>query len=152
MHDAAAVDVEGGEDFDHVGHGDLPVDCPEDDLQVFLAGFEAVEDAVEEEGFVLEALLEEAEVTAVQLDPEAFALQVFEPAGPEVAGPVLADPLADRGFAEVMAGLLALDPAVLFFLALAVLVDATLLHGPILLPQDCTGGGSGGRHPNPSLF
>ena len=53
-----------------------------DDVEVFLAGFEAIENAVEEKGVVVELSLEEAEVAAVEFDPEAFALQDAPASGP----------------------------------------------------------------------
>jgi len=60
--EAFAVDVELLEDVDDVVEIDVPVDGPDDDVQVFLAGFEAIDDAVEQEGVILEGTLEEAEV------------------------------------------------------------------------------------------
>ena len=47
MGQTAAVDVEGFEDFADGFEGDAPVLGPEDDVEIFLSGFEAVEDAVE---------------------------------------------------------------------------------------------------------
>ena len=108
--ESAAVDVEGFEDSQDGINGHSPVLRPADDVEVFLAGFEAVEDAVEEEGVFVELALEQSEIAAVEFDPEAFALQVFQPAGSQVSPPVTLDPAADGGFAEVKAGFLALDP------------------------------------------
>ena len=127
--EAAAVDVEGFEDLQDRVDRDAPVVRPADDVEVFLAGLEAVEDAVEEEGVVVELALEQAEVAAVEFDPEAFALQVFQPAGPQVAPPVALDPAADGGLAQVAAGLLALDPLEAQSFLLAVDVNAGLFHG-----------------------
>src|SRR5262249_54544988 len=87
------------------------------------------EDAVEQEGIVVKLALEEAEVAAVKFDPEAFALQVFQPAGPQVAPPMFFDPAADGGFTQITAGLLALNPFVALSLLLALDVDTTLFHG-----------------------
>src|SRR5205823_10679693 len=101
---------EGLEDLEHGLQGDVPVLRPADDVEVFLAGFEAVEDAVEEEGVVVELVLEEAEVAAVEFNPEAFALQVFQPACPQVAPPVTLHPAADGRLAQIAPGFLALDP------------------------------------------
>src|SRR4051812_21293222 len=109
---AAAVDVEGLQDLDDRLHRDAPVLGPQDDVEVFLAGFEAVEDTIEEEDVFVEAALQEAEVAAVEFDPEAAALEVLQPAGPQVAPPVILHPAADGTFAEVVAGFLALDPLV----------------------------------------
>src|SRR5262249_20015109 len=98
-----------------------------------------VEDAVEEEGVVLELALEQAEVAAVQLDPEAFTLQVLQPAGPQVAPPVTLHPASDGRLAEVAAGLLALDPLETEGLLLPIDVNARLFHGTGPLPRAATG-------------
>src|SRR5262249_4578886 len=108
--ETAAVDVQGAEDVEDRIERDVPIDRPQDDLEVLLAVLEAVEDAVEEQGVVAELTQQHAEVAAVQLDPEAPPLQVLQPPGPQVAPPVVADPPADRLFPQVTAGLLALDP------------------------------------------
>src|SRR5262249_49178968 len=123
------VDVEGLEDVQDGLGRDTPLLGPDDDVEVFLAFFEPVEDAVEQEGVVVEAALEEAEVAAVEFDPEAPALQVLQPAGPEVAPPVTLDPAADGHLAQVVAGALTLDPLVPQGLLLAVHVHARLVHG-----------------------
>ena len=47
MRQAATIDVEGFEDLVNVIHRDVPVFGPKDDLQVFLADFQTIEDAVE---------------------------------------------------------------------------------------------------------
>ena len=124
-----AVDVQRFEDFQHGTHGNGPVQGPEDDIEIFLSGFEAIENAIEEKGVVVEASLEEAEVTAVQLDPEAFALEVLEPAGPQVAPPVTLHPATDGGFTEVAACLLAFDPFESKRFLFPVDVDARFFHG-----------------------
>src|SRR5262249_2389952 len=106
--------------------GDTPVQCPEDDVEVFLTRFKAVEDAVEKEGFVLEALFKDAELFAAKFYPEPGPLQVLDPAGPQIAPPVLLDPAAEGGFSQLAAGLLTLNPLVAVGLAFAVRVDTTL--------------------------
>src|SRR5437588_5812704 len=110
--ESAAVDVEGSQDAQDGFDRQLPLDRPEDDLQVFLTGLEAVEDAVQENDVVPEFALQQAEVAAVEFDPELLALQVLQPARPQVSGPVVPHPPPDRVLAEVAAGLLALDPLV----------------------------------------
>src|SRR6266511_4663662 len=81
--EAAAIDVEGFKDFEDRFDWNTPVVSPVDDVEVFLALFEAVEDAVEEDGLFVKAAQQEAEVAAVEFDPEAFALQVLQPARPQ---------------------------------------------------------------------
>src|SRR5207247_913519 len=98
------------EDLHHGAGVETPVERPTDDVEVFLTGLETVEDAVEEESVVVKPAFEEAEVAAVQLDPEAFALQMFEPAGAQVTPPMTLDPAADGGFAKIATGLFALNP------------------------------------------
>src|SRR5262249_45711255 len=111
---------------------------PDDDMQVFLAGFETIEDTVEEEGVVDELSLEEAKIAAVEFDPKAFALKVFQPAGPQVSPPVLFDPPADGCFAQVTARLLALNPLVSLGLLLAIYINTALFHGPCPLERPPT--------------
>src|SRR6266511_5416803 len=136
---AAAVDVAGFEDFqDRLGR-DAPLLGPDNDVEVLLALFEAVEDAIEQEGFVNEATLQQAEVPAVEFDPEALALQMLQPAGAQVAPPVTLDPATDRCLAEIVAGALALDAFVAKCFLLAVHVIGRLVrrhHGftPLVVP------------------
>src|SRR5262245_38978064 len=120
----AAVDVEGFEDLKDGFDGNAPVLGPGDDVEVFLPFLETVEDAIEKKRVVLELALQEAEVAAVELDPEARPLEMLEPAGTQVAPPVVLDPAADGSLAQVAAGLLALDPLVAQRFLLAVHVDA----------------------------
>src|SRR5437868_11460631 len=54
---------------------------------------------------------------------------MFEPAGPQVAPPVVLDPTANGGFTQVAAGFLTFDPFVTEGLLLTFHVNATLLHG-----------------------
>src|SRR5665213_4472048 len=108
--EATAVDVEGFEDFQDRINGHPPSLRPTDYIEVFLAGFEPVEDAVEEKGVFDKFALEQSEVAAVEFDPKSFALQVFQPARPQIPPPVTLDPAPDGGFAQVEAGLFTLDP------------------------------------------
>ena len=57
-----AVDVEFVEDVENVFEVDIPVDAPDDDVEVFFTGFEVVGDAVEQEGSALEFAFQEAVV------------------------------------------------------------------------------------------
>src|SRR5438094_659959 len=123
---AAAVDVEGGEDFANGCGGDPPIETPLDDIEVFLAGFEAIENTIEKEGVIDEAALKKAEVTAVKLDPEARALEVLHPASPQVAPPVFLHPGVDGDFSQVAFRPLAFDPLVGEGFLLRFDVDATL--------------------------
>src|SRR5438477_6210904 len=129
MCEPAAVDVECGEDLnDGVGRN-APGVGPADDVEVLLTRFETVQDAVQQQSLVLELALQQAEVAAVQLDPEALALEVLDPAGAQEAPPVTADPVPDGRFAQVVAGFLALNPLELLRFLLAVHVNAGFLHG-----------------------
>ena len=69
-----AVDIESSEYFDNRVDRDMAGVGPVDDVEVFFTGFQAVEDRVEELAAILKLVLEEAEVTAVEFDPEAFPL------------------------------------------------------------------------------
>src|SRR5262245_7362807 len=101
---AAAVDVEGLEDFQDRIDGDAPLVGPDNDVEVFLAFLETVEDAVQEKGFVNKAALQQAEVPAVEFDPEALPLEMLEPAGSQVAPPVTLHPASDGSFTEIVTG------------------------------------------------
>jgi hypothetical protein len=70
-----------------------------------------MKDLVDQRRFLKRAL-KQAKVVVVELDPEGAALQVFEPALAEKPVPMFADPAPDGRFAEVSAGLFALDPLV----------------------------------------
>ena len=72
--ESAAVDIESLEDIEDRGGGNTTVVRPANDIEVFLAGFQTVEDAVEEKGVFDEGALQKAEVAAVEFDPEAFSL------------------------------------------------------------------------------
>ena len=52
----------------------------------------------------------ETKIALIELDPERLALEMLEPAMPQEAVPVLADPGSDRRLAQVAPGFLALDP------------------------------------------
>jgi hypothetical protein len=108
--EATAVDVEGFEDFQDRVDGHSPALRPTDYVEVFLAGFESVENAVEEKGVFDKLALEQSEIAAVEFDPKAFALQMFQPARSQIAPPVTLDPTADSGFAQIKASLLTFDP------------------------------------------
>jgi hypothetical protein len=125
---AAAVDVERLKDVKDGLYVDAPVEGPLDDIEVFLTGFEAIENSIQEEGVIVELSFEEAEIASVQLNPKASALKVFEPTRSEVAAPMLFHPKPDRAFAEVVPGLFAFDPFEAQGLLLALGVDAALLH------------------------
>jgi hypothetical protein len=60
----------------------------------------------------VELPLQESEVAPVQFDPEPLALEVLEPAGTQVAPPVVLHPAADSLFAKIVTGFLAHDPHV----------------------------------------
>jgi hypothetical protein len=55
---------------------------PEDHVQVFFAGLELIEDRVEEISAGNELTLEEAEIAAIEFNPEVLALKMLHPACP----------------------------------------------------------------------
>lgn len=127
--ESPAIDVEGFENLADGLEGDVPVETPEDNVEVFLPGGQAVEDAVEKKGVVLETTLEQAEVAAIQFDPELGALQMLQPACSQIAPPVFLDPLANRVFPQVVTDFLALNPFVALGFFFAFGVNATHFHG-----------------------
>ena len=74
MGQAAAVNVEGFEDTNHAAYVEAPFMGPQDHVEVFLAGFQAIENSIEKEGVVAEFVLQEAEVVVVEFEPEALSL------------------------------------------------------------------------------
>src|SRR2546429_9909135 len=119
MSEAPAVDVESGENIDDRLRFQAPVMGPAENVEIFLARLEPVENAVEEKGVIDEAFLQQTKVTAIQLDPELLALEMFEPAGPEIAPPVFLHPEANGGLTQVPTRLLTLNPFVAKGLLLA---------------------------------
>src|SRR5262245_52909984 len=119
--DAAAVDVECFEDFQHFFHGKVVINRPVQDIKVFVARFQPLENLIDEDR-VSEFSLQKSEV--VELDPEGSALEVFEPARPEKSIPVFADPTADGGLTQIFPGFFALDPLVPLRLDDPPIVDA----------------------------
>src|SRR5438132_11663961 len=95
MAEATAVDVECGENVEYIGDGKVAIDRPKNDVQVFLAGFQAVQNVIQKKRLALKSQLQETEVATVQFDPVSLALQMLEPAGTEVTRPVLPHPLAE---------------------------------------------------------
>jgi hypothetical protein len=124
----AAVDIESFEDLQNGLRLDAPVLGPDNDVEVFLAGFQAIENAIKQNGVVVELTLEEAEVAAVEFHPEAFTLKVFHPARPQVTPPVILHPATDGRLAQIAARLLALNPFETLSLLLAIGIDTTLFH------------------------
>jgi hypothetical protein len=141
MSESAAVDVERFENLDERVGIDAPIECPADDIEVFLSGFDAIENAVEKEGVIVEGTLQEAKVATVEFDPETPALKMLQPAGSQIAPPVFLHPATNGGFTQVAPGFLTLDPFIALDLLLTFNVNtgfanfgfytATgLLHGP----------------------
>ena len=125
MLEAAAVDVECFEDFVDVIRRNARGNRPEDYVKVFLAGLELIEDRVEEISAGNEFALEEAEIAAIEFNPEVLALKMLDPACPQITRPVTFHPFPDAPFAQVVPRFLTFDPfmAVLF-------LDTRLVDAP----------------------
>jgi hypothetical protein len=74
VNQAAAVDIECFEDVDERRDRDAPVMGPADDVEIFLSGFDAIENAVEEEFVTFEGALQEPEVAPVGVRPRSVCL------------------------------------------------------------------------------
>lgn len=74
MAKSAAIHVECGEDIVNRIDRDVGSDSPEQNVQVFLAGLELIEDRIEEFFAVVEFTLKESEIAAIKFDPELLAL------------------------------------------------------------------------------
>jgi hypothetical protein len=127
--ETTAVDIEGFEDLDDRFGVDAPFQRPTDNVEVFLTGFEPIENAVQQQRVIVKTAFEEAEISAVQFDPEAFALQMFQPAGAQIAPPVTLDPASNGRLAKIAAGLLTFDPFETQRFLLAVDKNASSVHG-----------------------
>src|SRR5262249_26637595 len=112
MCEASAVDVQGFEDLQDGLDRDVPLKGPVDDVKVFLARLDTIEDSIEQQRVIVKLPQEEAEIAAVQLDPEPLALQVLQPTGAQIAPPMTLHPSPDGGFTKVAARFLALNPFV----------------------------------------
>src|SRR5262249_32630650 len=109
---AAAVDVEDFQDFTDIGEVEVPVERPVDDVEVFLPRLQPVQNTVQKGGLVLHRVvtLEQPEITTIQLKPDFLPLQVLAPACPQVAVPVIFDPMEKSRLAQIAPRLLAQDP------------------------------------------
>ena len=100
-----------------------------DDVEVFLAGFESIKDAIKEEGIVVKFRWQQSEVPAIQLNPEAFALQMLQPASTEITPPVALHPAANGGLTEIASRFLTFYPLIAKGFLLALGIDARFFHG-----------------------
>ena len=82
---------------------------PPDDVEVLLEDFQSIENRIDQ-GRVAEFSLKQAEVLAIELDPERLTLQVLEPPLTQEPVPVLDDPKPDRVIPQVLPLFLTLDP------------------------------------------
>lgn len=83
----------------------------------------------------VKATLQQTKIASIQFHPEAFALEMLEPAGPQIAPPVIANPATNGSLTEVTAGFFTFDPFEALSLNFAVLVDATDFHLPLPTPS-----------------
>src|SRR4051812_30240059 len=109
-----AIDVQRLQDLQHLplpSGGELLIQGPAEDVQILPAAPESPQDLLQHLR-APELPLQQAEVSPIQFDPVDAALQVLDPASPQEADPVVPDPVADGRLAQVLPGLLALDPLV----------------------------------------
>src|ERR1700677_2408021 len=125
----AAVDVERLEDLADGFERNAKVERPDDDVEIFLTGFETIENSIEKKRLILKASLQKAEVAAVEFEPEFFALQMFQPAGPQITPPVLLHPFANGFFAEIVAYFFAFNPFETQGFSFAFNKDTAHFHG-----------------------
>jgi hypothetical protein len=134
VNQAATIYVQGLKDVEDLLDGDIPLESPKDYVQVFLARLEAIDDAVQKELTVLKATLKKPEIIAVQLDPETLALQMFQPAGPQVTVPVLLHPAPNGYLPQAVADLFTLDPFKNVHFLAAIQINAISFHDKSPLP------------------
>ena len=82
---------------------------PLDDVEILAAVLQVIDDRVDQRRR-LEGPSQEAEIVMIELDPERLALKMLEPAVPQEASPVLADPRADGRLTQIMPGFLTFNP------------------------------------------
>src|SRR5207249_11609841 len=97
-----AVDVQIFQDLQHRSYGQTPVHSPEDDIEIFLSGFETIENAIEKKGVVVRLAVRQAEISSIKLDPKTFALYVLQLARSPIATPVSLDSRVNSVLAQVM--------------------------------------------------
>ena len=102
MRKSSAIDVQGLEDLDDRFDRDVKLMRPADDVEVFLSGFKPIENSIEKKCIVVELAFEQAEIASVKFYPETFALQMFQPAGPQIPPPMVLDPVANRRLPQVV--------------------------------------------------
>ena len=123
---SAAVDVEGFEDLQDGIDGNAVGFGPRNYGQIFVAALEFVDDRFEQVALILKLMLQKSEIAAIEFRPEAFALQMFEPFCPQITRPMIAYPVPDGRFAEIVSDLFTLEPLELVFLGATVVVNAQL--------------------------
>src|SRR5580704_8483529 len=108
--ESGAIDVKSGKDFDHAIRGQSPIDRPIDDVEVLVAGINAVENAIDQNILGRDHRVDLARRFVVELGPAAPAAKMFQPPVAAIAAPVLAEPVANGLVAQVASVFLALDP------------------------------------------
>ena len=104
---------------------------PEKDVEVFLIGFQAVDDAVEQKSLVLKCIFEYPVIAFVEFRPVFVAKEMFKKFRAKIAGPVFANPTANGVLlAYIEARFLAFDPLKNGHLLVAISIKATNFHGP----------------------
>ena len=98
-------------------------------MQIFLAGFQAIENAIEEKCVVAEFAEEQPKIATVEFDPVFFTLQMFQPPRPQITRPMFPNPAADGVFTLIAPRLFTFDPFVFIGFLFAVLVYAHPFHG-----------------------
>ena len=113
MNQAVTVDVESFENGPDRFNTGLVLFSPVDDIEILFAAFDHTDNIVEQLTLVVKLAEHQAEIVVVELDPEARAMKVFNPARPQKAPPVFLDPLSQREFAQITTRSFTLDPFVL---------------------------------------
>ena len=124
MSESAAIDVEHFEYPNELLTTNAEIVSPAYDVEIFLSGFDAIENSIKKKWVTVEGVLQEAKIALVQFHPESFAFQVLQPAGAEVAPPVFLHPAAFSDFAQVSPRLFARNPLVTLNFLFAIGVDA----------------------------
>jgi len=92
MEESATVDIKGSENLVDGLHVEAGFDGPKDYVNVFLARLELIQNLIDQGTMRVKLGLQQSEIAAVQFDPEAFSLQMFDPASSEIPLPVFSYP------------------------------------------------------------
>ena len=101
MNEVQTIHIDGGKDAVDGRKREVFGDGPANDVEIFLSGFQFVDDAIEQNVVVIAEMFQVTKYTTLEFDPKRFALQMFEPFRSQVAKPMISDPMFNRLFTQI---------------------------------------------------